>query len=138
MKACPDCGASNPEGSQLCGGCGRSLFFFEAGTVLSDRYEIQEILGAGGLGRVYRAHDRMLDETVAVKVLHPESSASSDFARRFRSEDRLQDFSHGFVSSRWRRVPRARLPACAGPAAGPDSSGRASRGTRGRRRRRGR
>jgi serine/threonine-protein kinase len=89
VKACPDCGASNPEGSQLCGGCGRSLFFFEAGTVLSDRYEIQEVLGAGGLGRVYRAHDRMLDETVAVKVLHPESSASSDFARRFRSEIKL-------------------------------------------------
>jgi serine/threonine protein kinase len=89
VKTCPECGESNPEGAQLCGGCGRSLFFFEVGTVLSDRYEIQGVLGSGGLGRVYRAHDRMLDETVAVKVLHPETSGSHDFARRFRSEIRL-------------------------------------------------
>ena len=86
---CPDCAAPNPEDAQLCEACGRSLFVIEPGTVLTDRYELQGVLGSGGLGRVYRARDRMLEETVAVKVLHPEAGRSHEFARRFRSEIKL-------------------------------------------------
>jgi eukaryotic-like serine/threonine-protein kinase len=32
-------------------------------------YEIQSLIGAGGMGEVYRAHDGRLDRTVAIKVL---------------------------------------------------------------------
>ncbi len=85
---CPDCGAETTETAESCPECGRSLAV-PVGTVLVERYEVQTLLGSGGLGRVYRAHDRMLDEIVAVKVLHPEAARSSELSKRFRSEIKL-------------------------------------------------
>ena len=85
---CPACGSPNRTSAERCEACGTALAL-EVGTVLADRYEIQYLLGAGGLGRVYRAHDRMLDEAVAVKVLHPEAARSPEMSRRFRSEIKL-------------------------------------------------
>lgn len=40
-----------------------------AGVTLAGRYDVLELLGAGGMGAVYRAHDRELDEMVALKVI---------------------------------------------------------------------
>src|SRR5215467_8140220 len=52
------------------------------------QYEIRSPLGAGGMGEVYRAHDRRLNREVAIKVL-PESLISDpDRARRFEQEAR--------------------------------------------------
>jgi eukaryotic-like serine/threonine-protein kinase len=85
---CPNCGTETPETAGSCPDCGRS-FAVPAGTVLADRYQIQALLGSGGLGRVYRAHDRMLEEVVAVKVLHPEAARSRELSKRFRSEIKL-------------------------------------------------
>ncbi len=56
------------------------------GQVLGDRYEILRELGQGGMGRVFAARDRLLGETIAVKVLH--GSRPEDLGR-LRREVRL-------------------------------------------------
>ena len=59
------------------------------GSVLASRYELREALGKGGMGVVYRAHDRVLDEDVAIKVLRPDAAGSAEMARRFLAEIKL-------------------------------------------------
>jgi serine/threonine-protein kinase len=62
----------------------------EMGHVLDGRYEIKKVLGAGGMGTVYRAFDRQLEEMVAVKTLKPEAMArDSKSLDRFKEEIRL-------------------------------------------------
>ncbi len=51
-------------------------------------YEIIELLGAGGMGEVYRARDTRLDRTVAIKILPAALSADSDRLHRFEQEAR--------------------------------------------------
>src|ERR1700694_63332 len=51
-------------------------------------YEIQSLIGAGGMGEVYRAHDARLDRTVAIKVLPISYSADRDRLQRFPQEAR--------------------------------------------------
>ena len=46
----------------------------EPGTILFGEYEIVDVLGVGGMGEVYRAHHRRLDEHRAIKVMHAELS----------------------------------------------------------------
>jgi eukaryotic-like serine/threonine-protein kinase len=54
------------------------------------RYEIKEVLGAGGMGTVYKALDTELGEVVAIKTLKPDFAAQDASAlERFRSEIRL-------------------------------------------------
>ncbi len=45
---------------------------FERGDRIGDRYVIEERIGKGGMGAVYRAHDTLVDEPVALKFMHPE------------------------------------------------------------------
>ena len=52
-----------------------------AGALIADRYELQEVLGVGGTGIVYRAHDRTLDESIAIKMLRAELLADDPRAR---------------------------------------------------------
>jgi serine/threonine protein kinase len=58
------------------------------GEVLSDRYEVEELVGTGGMSSVYRAHDRLLDRKVALKVLHQQFTDDADYVERFRREAR--------------------------------------------------
>ena len=60
------------------------------GAVFAGRYEVKEILGAGGMGVVYRAFDRELQEPVAIKTLRAEALAGGSVAlERFKQEIRL-------------------------------------------------
>src|SRR5262245_38315258 len=51
-------------------------------------YEILSAIGAGGMGEVYRARDRRLDRTIAVKVLAPNLSGNPEYRQRFEREAR--------------------------------------------------
>jgi serine/threonine-protein kinase len=54
--------------------------------VFNDRYEIQSRVGRGGMADVFKAHDRLLDRPVAIKVLFPEFASDPNFVERFRRE----------------------------------------------------
>jgi eukaryotic-like serine/threonine-protein kinase len=55
-------------------------------TTISDRYELGDRLGSGGMSTVYRATDRVLERTVAVKILAEHLSDDDKFVARFRRE----------------------------------------------------
>lgn len=57
---------------------------------LADRYDVGDEVGCGGMGIVFRAHDRRHDRPVAIKVLKP-SFAGSTFADRFAREIRVAE-----------------------------------------------
>ncbi len=86
---CPVCRALNEAAAETCFSCGRNLYLLAKDTLLANRYRIEARLGQGGMAIVYRAHDEMLDEVVAVKLLRPEVATDPDMARRFRGEIRL-------------------------------------------------
>ncbi len=56
--------------------------------LLSDRYALIETLGQGGMAVVWRAEDRLLGRTVAVKILRDQYAQDPEFLARFRSEAR--------------------------------------------------
>ena len=58
------------------------------GKRLDGRYEIQEVIGVGGMAVVYKAYDNIDDRTVAVKILKEEYLANEEFRRRFKNESK--------------------------------------------------
>lgn len=94
-NACPQCSASCSDTAQYCTHCG-----FPVGSVTSHHedhligrtlpggYQILELVGIGGMGRVYRAQQQALGRTVAVKVIHPHLLANENSLARFMTEAR--------------------------------------------------
>ncbi len=86
---CLNCGAEIPAGQEACFSCGRHQTSLTKGSVIASRYEILSLLGKGGMGMVYKAQDRLLDEVVAIKVLRSEFAQDPAMSQRFRSEIKL-------------------------------------------------
>ena len=58
------------------------------GKRLDGRYEIQEIIGVGGMAVVYKARDNQENRTVAIKILKEEFISNEEFLRRFKNESK--------------------------------------------------
>ena len=85
--------SSAGSGSQISG-----RFFVEPGSDLGSRYHIESLLGEGGMGSVYRAYDRELDRTVAIKVIRPGLVADPSAVQRFKQELLLgSKVSHKYI-----------------------------------------
>ena len=113
---CPQCHTDNPSDSKFCKECATPLPTrlsqksdppskdfsvshtqtlqvqtkeLTRGSTLSERYEVIEELGRGGMGRVYRAVDKKIDEEVALKLLNPQVGADKRMIQRFKNELKL-------------------------------------------------
>jgi serine/threonine protein kinase/Tfp pilus assembly protein PilF len=104
---CPKCQADNPETQQFCGDCGTKLGPPEdiaasltktieapieeltTGSTFAKRYQIIEELGKGGMGRVYKALDKEVNEKIALKLIKPEIATDKKTIDRFRNELKL-------------------------------------------------
>src|SRR3954466_9056155 len=66
--------------------------------VIADRYELEELVGSGGMSSVYKARDRLLERNVALKVLHPHYGDDPEYVERFRREARaVAQLSHPHI-----------------------------------------
>jgi serine/threonine protein kinase/class 3 adenylate cyclase len=93
--------ASHPEAPTHAGAQGHSgregQAHFAPGTRIS-RYVVERVLGQGGMGAVYLAHDPELDRRVAIKLLHPALSANPDNRTRLlREAQAMARVSHPHV-----------------------------------------
>ena len=62
---------------------------WQPGTIVAGRYRIVDLLGEGGMGRVYRAEDLVLNQTVSLKFLNPAMASDREWLDRFRKEVRM-------------------------------------------------
>jgi eukaryotic-like serine/threonine-protein kinase len=58
------------------------------GETIADRYEVEELVGHGGMSSVYKARDSLLERNVALKILHEQYTADEEFVERFKREAR--------------------------------------------------
>ncbi len=94
-KICPECGTHYHAAATFCQVDGSALIEDHTpadllvGTRLLDQFDVQEVIGAGGMGTVYRAHQASLGRDVAIKVLHRDLTKNADAVRRFQREARV-------------------------------------------------
>src|SRR5215210_4273450 len=89
MKYCTACKAKYEDSVSFCSIDGEVLEADPASivdTVLDGQYQMEALLGKGGMGAVYRARHILLGDRVAIKVLPPEVRTNAEWLRRFRRE----------------------------------------------------
>ena len=89
MKYCTLCNSKYDDSISFCSIDGEVLEADPASlvnTVLDGQYQMEALLGRGGMGAVYRARHILLGDRVAIKVLPPEVRTNAEWLRRFRRE----------------------------------------------------
>jgi tetratricopeptide (TPR) repeat protein/tRNA A-37 threonylcarbamoyl transferase component Bud32 len=106
---CPECQADNSDDSRFCKKCATPLplpvpeelaqaatlaypspsLELIPGTLFADRYLVIEDLGKGGMGKVYKALDQEIKETIALKLIKPEIAADRNTIDRFQNEIKI-------------------------------------------------
>jgi predicted Ser/Thr protein kinase len=90
MNECPRCGRCEDGAVSVCPADGTALRrVASVPRVVDGKYRIEQLLGRGGMGAVYRARDIRLDRLVAVKVVRAELLGDPDARRRFRREAQI-------------------------------------------------
>ena len=88
-RPCPRCAAPIPAAARYCPACGYAASRLSPGQILDGKYEILDKVAEGGMGEVYRARHRHLDEIRIIKVTKPDAAGDASSARRFQEEARL-------------------------------------------------
>lgn len=101
---CSECLFDNPDDTKFCGECGTRFDSspdapaiptitmetpkeeLTTGTTFAGRYQIIEELGKGGMGKVYKAFDKKIDEKIAIKLINPLIAADKKTVERFSNE----------------------------------------------------
>src|SRR3984957_10806938 len=111
---CPQCSYENPETSVQCAKCttplplsdqtlatggqgwsvpaadgvvsNNALVQLSPGASVGSRYEIVRLLGQGGMGAVYQAHDKELERQVSIKMIRADMATNPEILRRFKQE----------------------------------------------------
>jgi serine/threonine protein kinase len=89
MKHCTVCKAKYEDSVSFCPVDGEVLEDDPSSivdTVLDGQYQIESLLGKGGMGAVFRARHILLGDRVAIKILPPEMRSNAEWLRRFRRE----------------------------------------------------
>jgi len=108
-NTCPSCGRENSPDATVCAHCGtpiqsappqaaglqKDLFTLKPGQVVANRYRVLGLVGRGGMGAIYRVHDDVLKEQVALKTLLPQFAQDKTVVERFYNEARIaRQLSH--------------------------------------------
>lgn len=112
-QVCIACQTSNPDSAELCENCGtpfpgagwsaptstpadgmrvssdKPAGGLKPGDMIAERYKVVESIGAGGMGVVYRVHDTVLSEDVALKLMAPRLLQDQTAVQRFLNEARV-------------------------------------------------
>jgi len=99
MVICPKCKTANPDFVETCSQCSAPMPIGDTATIqtvdptvlkpgsdFGPRYRIEALLGQGGMGRVYKATDKELSRTVAIKVVRQGVVGEEDALNRFKQE----------------------------------------------------
>lgn len=89
-KLCPECGISYGLDSQECGDDGTALQLAKLdpaiGAIFGERYEVEAVIGSGGMSTVYRAKHKLMNKLVAIKLLDPRLVRQKTAVKRFQLE----------------------------------------------------
>jgi len=96
---CPVCDRHNPSDARFCAGCGHQFgagYTTEEGAadpllgrVIAERYRMEELLGRGGMGVVYRVEHVRIGKLMAMKLLHGALARDKETVKRFKREAEL-------------------------------------------------